>query len=259
MTQAVTSRVEDGIAFITLNRPEALNAINEDVRRELPAAIDAAGQDPDVRVLVIGGAGERAFCAGADIKEFAAADSPAIYRDERVHHHWMAAFERASKPILASIHGHCLGGGLEIALACDLRIAATNAVFGFPETGLGIIPGAGGTQRITRVVGLGVALDMVLSGERIDAQRALAVTLVSRLVEPAQLESATRELARRIAAKPPLAIRFAKEAVKQSAETVLAAGLRQEIDLLAHLLNTQDRLEAAAAFREKRPAVFTGR
>lgn len=259
MNQAVEMHVEAGIAWIRLNRPDALNAINEDIRRQLPAAIDAAERDQQVRVLVVSGAGERAFCVGADIKEFAPASSPAAYRAERVHHHWIAAFERATKPIVASIHGHCLGGGLEMALACDLRIAATNAVFGFPETGLGIIPGAGGTQRMTRAVAIGLALDMVLTGERIDAQRAFSINLVSRLVEPAQLEAATRELAQRIAAKPPLAIRFAKEAVKQGAEVPLAAGLRHEIDLLAHLMNTEDRLEAAAAFREKRPPVFKGR
>lgn len=258
MSEAVLLSRADGIAWITLNRPQAMNAVNEDVRRQLPEAVAAAEADAGVRVLVVRGAGERAFCAGADIKEFVAVDSAARYRQERAHRHWISCFERVAKPVIASIHGHCLGGGLEIALACDLRIAAADAVFAFPETGLGIIPGAGGTQRITRVVNAGIALDLVLSGERITAERAYAIGLVSRLVGTDRLEAATRELAQRIAAKPPLAIQFAKEAVKQGCETALAIGLRQETDLLAHLMNTHDRLEAGAAFREKRPPVFKG-
>ena len=255
---AVELTIEGGVAWIRLNRPEALNAINEEVRRQLPETVAAADSDDSVRVLVVSGAGERAFCAGADIKEFTQVDVPARYRQERAHQHWISCFERTVKPVIAAIHGHCLGGGLEIALACDLRVAAANAVFAFPETGLGIIPGAGGTQRITRVLNVGIALDLVLSGDRIDAQRALAIGLVSRLTETDRLEAVTRELAQRIAAKPPLAIQFAKEAVKQGAETALAIGLRHEVDLLTHLMNTQDRLEAAAAFREKRPPVFKG-
>ena len=259
MTDAVTTHIEDAVAWITLNRPDALNAINNDTRQALPDAIDAADANPDVRVMIIRGAGPRAFCAGADIKEFATVDAPAAHRQARVQHHWIAAFDRAAKPLIASIHGYCLGGGLEIALACDIRIAAADASFGFPETSLGIIPAAGGTQRITRVLGMGVALDLILTGERINAQHALSIGLVSRVVEPAALDELTRSIARKVASRPPLATQFAKEAVHTGAEISLAAGMRQETDLFTHLINTQDRQEAARAFSEKRSPKFTGR
>lgn len=256
---ALLTQVEDAIAWITLNRPQAINAINDEIRAALPQAIGAAEADPEVRAIVIRGAGPKGFCAGADIKEFAAVEVPAAYRQERAHGHWIAAFERAAKPLIASIHGHCLGGGLEIALACDIRIAATNATFGFPETGHGIIPAAGGTQRAVRVLGLGMALDLILSGERVDAQRALSMGLVSRLAEPEELGERTLALARAIAARPPLACQFAKEAVHAGADLPLQAGLRRELDLYTHLLNTQDRREAGLAFREKRKPIYKGR
>ena len=258
-TAAVTLEVRVGVAWITLNRPNALNTINDDVRRQLPAAIRAADADPEVRVIVLRGAGERAFCAGADINGFGKVESPTQYRQSRVHDHWGAAFEQARKPIIASIHGHCLGGGLEIALACDIRIAGRNARFGFPETGLGAIPGAGGTQRISRVLGLGLALDLVLTGERLDAEHALRIGLISRLVEVDALAEQTRLLAEAMAAKPPMATVFAKEAIRRGYELELAAGLRLETDLQTHLVNTEDHREASAAFREKRPPCFTGR
>ena len=255
---AVTLEVRNMVAWITLNRPDALNTINDDVRRQLPAAIRAADADAEVRVMVLRGAGERAFCAGADIKGFGVVEATVPYRQARVHDHWISAFEQARKPVIASIHGHCLGGGLEIALACDIRIAARDAKFGFPETGLGVIPGAGGTQRITRVLGLGLALDLVLTGERLDAEHALRIGLISRLVEADGLLEQTRVLAETIAAKPPAATQFAKEAVRRGNELELLAGLRLETDLQTHLVNTQDHREAAAAFREKRPPRFSG-
>lgn len=259
MNDAVTTHIEGAVAWVTLNRPDSLNAINDDIRRSLPEAIDAANLDPAVRAIVLRGAGPRAFCVGADIKEFAPVETPAVYRQERVHHHWIAAFDRSAKPVIAAIHGYCLGGGLEMALACDIRIAATDAAFGLPETGHGIIPAAGGTQRITRVLGMGVALDMALTGDRMDAQRALALGLVSRLAEPHALEDLSRDVAQKIALRPPLAVQFVKEAIRSGTETPLASGMRREIDLFAHLINTQDRQEAAQAFREKRPPKFTGR
>lgn len=259
MQEAVILEKRASIAWVTLNRPDALNAIDEEVRKKLPAAIRAAEADSEVRVIVVRGAGTRAFCVGADIKEFAVVDAPTAYRQSRVYDHWIHAFDEARKPIVASIHGHCLGGGLEIALACDLRIAARNASFGFPETGHGIIPGAGGSQRIARVLGLGLALDLMLTGERIDAERALSIGLVSRITELDTLAEQTLQLAERIAAKPPMATMFAKEAVRRGRELDLSSGLRLEIDLLTHLINTEDRLEAAAAFREKRAPRFVGK
>jgi enoyl-CoA hydratase len=259
MSEIVLSEKSGAVAWLTLNRPDALNAISMEMREALPQRIREADADPEVRLIVLRGAGPRAFCAGADIKEFAPVDSPAEYRLARVHGSWIAAFDEAKKPIVASIHGFCLGGGFEIALACDIRIAARDAVFAFPETGLGIMTGVGGSQRIARIAGLGVALDLMLSGERIGAERAHQLGIVSRLVEPEALGEATRTLAETIASKAPLATAFAKEAVRKGRELELGAGMRMETGLLALLLNTEDRIEAARAFKEKRRPTFKGR
>ena len=259
MNEAVLLEIVGPIAWITLNRPQALNAINMDMRAALPAAIRAAEADEAVRVLVLRGAGERAFCAGADIKEFAEVASPVTYRQSRVHDNWTQASDQARKPILASIQGACLGGGLEMAVACDIRIAAETAVFGFPETGLGIIPGAGGTQRLPRLIGSGAAMDMILTGERISARQARELGLVTRVVPAAELSAVTEELAARIAARPPMAMAFAKEAVRAASDLPLREGLRLEADMSTLLMNTEDRLEAAQAFRDKRAPRFTGR
>jgi enoyl-CoA hydratase/carnithine racemase len=168
--------------------------------------------------------------------------------------------ERFSKPVIAAIHGFCLGGGLELALACDIRIAAAGSVFGLPEVNLGLIPGGGGTQRLPRIVGLGRAPDLLLTADRIDAQEALRIGLVSRLVpEGADLLAQARQVAQRIAAKPPAAAAAVKEAARVGSTLDLAAGMRLEKDLFALLLATEDKLEAAAAFREKRAPLFTGR
>ncbi len=258
MSDDVVMQVTEGVAWVTLNRPDSMNAINNGVREAIPRLLDQAQADDAVRVVVVQGAGPKAFCTGADIREFNPVASLALDRQRRVHANWINAFERVRKPVIASIHGYCLGGGLEIALCCDIRIAADNAVFGFPETGLGFLPGAGGTQRASRVLGLGLALDLVLSGERIDAAQAQRIGLISRLCKASALHEQTSALAAKMAAKPPLAMQLAKEAVRQGHDMNLANGIRLEADLQTHLLNTQDRLEAAAAFREKRPPKFTG-
>ncbi|MGG5808594.1 enoyl-CoA hydratase/isomerase family protein [Falsiroseomonas sp. CW058] len=259
MSDPVLMESGGGIARITLNRPEARNALNAAMRDALARAIRAAEADGAVRVLVLRGAGPHGFCAGADIKEFTEVPSPTEFRQSRVHDSWIRPFDEARKPIIASIHGHCLGGGVEIALACDIRIASEDAVFALPETGLGVITGVGGSQRLPRVVGLGHALDMILTGERVPAARAQAMGLVSRLVAPDALAGATEELAARIAARPPMAVAFAKEAVRAAQDLPLREGMKLEVDLSTLLLNTEDRLEAARAFREKRPSRFTGR
>jgi enoyl-CoA hydratase/carnithine racemase len=259
MSGPVLLETRGPVAWITLNRPQALNAIDMAMRAALPEAIRAAEADAAVRVLVLRGAGERAFCAGADIKEFAEIPSPTEYRQSRVHDSWIRAFDEARKPILASIQGVCLGGGLEIALACDLRIAAEDALFGLPETGLGVITGVGGSQRLPRLIGSGAAMDMILTGERIPARRAQELGLVTRMVPAAELASATETLAGQIAARPPMAMAFAKEAVRAARDLPLREGLRLEADMMTLLMNTEDRLEAAQAFREKRAPRFTGR
>jgi len=256
-SSAVLVERQHGVGCITLNRPHAINAINDAVRQELPAALRAFDEEPEVRVILLRGAGPRGFCAGADLKEKRTGDSPAAARGPQGHFTWIQSFDRISKPVIAAIHGFCLGGGLEIALACDLRIASPDAVFALPETGLGLIPGGGGTQRLPRIVGLGKALDLLLTGDRIDAGEAYRCGLVSRLASKAEaLAAEAGELARRIAARPPMATRFVKEAARASAALALDEGFRIERDLFALLLATEDHLEAAVAFREGRAPVF---
>ena len=254
---AILVERQDRVGWITLNRPEAINAINDAVRQELPAALQAFDRDPEVRVILLLGAGPRGFCAGADLKEKRTAESPLASRGAPGQPTWIQSFDRVSKPVIAAIHGYCLGGGLEIALACDLRIASPGAVFALPETGLGLIPGGGGTQRLPSIVGLGKALDLRLTGDRIDAGEAHRCGLVSRLASSAEsLVAEAGELAKRIAERPPAATRFVKEAARAALELELGAGLGLERDLFAFLLMTQERREAVAAFREGRAPVF---
>ncbi len=246
------------VAWITLNRPQALNAINDDLRRALPAAVSEADADPSVRVIVISGAGPRGFCAGADIKEFGEVDSIAGRRQRLVHDGWVNALDRARKPIIASVHGFCLGGGLEMAVACDIRIASKDAVFGYPEVGLGLITGAGGSQQLLRIVGLGRALDLFLTTEKIPAEEAYRIGLITRMTSSEGLRDETTKLAERIASLPPTAVALAKEAMRQGAEMDIAAGKKLEASLFGLLLSTKDRLEAAEAFKQKRKPVFRG-
>ena len=247
----------DGVGWITLNRPAAINAINDAFRTGIPAALHALDEDPAVRVIVLRGAGSKGFCTGADLKESRPPTTPFATRSLKSSSNWIRAFDTVSKPVIASIHGFCLGGGLEIALACDLRVASADAVFALPETGLGLIPGGGGTQRLPRIVGLGRALELLLTGERIDANEAYRIGLVNRVATDGDtLGEVTMKLAQRIAQRPPLATRLAKEAARSGFELELGAGLRLEKDLFTMLLSTEDRLEAAAAFREKRVPDF---
>jgi enoyl-CoA hydratase/carnithine racemase len=243
------------VAWITLNRPEVINAINDEIRKGAPRLLAQLDDDPQVRVIVICGAGKRGFCAGADLKE---ERQPAL-QTPGSQPVWIEAFVRVAKPVIASIHGYCLGGGLEIALACDVRIASPDATFGLPEPAIGLIPGGGGTQRLPRLIGIGRALDLLLTAQRIDAAEAYRIGLISRLTATQdELHEQTVQLAARIAALPPLAVRLAKEAARAGLERGLAEGLQLERELFARLLSTHDRREAAAAFREKREPVFTG-
>ena len=259
MTGVVLLAREGHVATVTLNRPEAMNAINVAMRQELPARLLEAERDDQVRVIVLRGAGVRGFCVGADVKEFAPVDSLSRYRGDRIAESWVAVFERLRKPVIAAVHGFCLGGGLEMALACDLRIATEDAQLGLPELTHGFIPGAGGTQRLLRLVGLGRAMDMILSGERVDAEQAMRIGLVTRVVPRDGLDAAAAALAESIAARAPLAVMAAKEALHRGADMDLRGGMRMELDLLTVLLGTEDRQEAVAAFREKRKPEFRGR
>jgi enoyl-CoA hydratase/carnithine racemase len=249
---------QDGVGWITLNRPSVINAINDAMRHEVPRALRALDEDPQVRVIVLRGAGERGFCAGADLKESRPPATPFAARSPQASSNWIRAFDGVAKPMIAAVHGYCFGGGLEIALACDLRIAAADAVFSLPETGLGLIPGGGGTQRLPRMVGLARALDLLLTGDRIDGNEAYRIGLVTRLTPTAAtLADEAGALARRIAERPPLATRLCKEAARNGLELELGAGLRLEKDLFTMLLGTEERREAVAAFRDKRAPVFT--
>jgi enoyl-CoA hydratase/carnithine racemase len=252
--EAIQVHAQDGVGWITLNRPDAINAINDAMRREVPLALRTLDDDPEVRVIMLRGAGARGFCAGADLKEERTAVTA---RDQMAASSWIQAFDCIDKPLIAAIHGYCLGGGLEIALACDLRLASAEALFGLPETGLGLIPGGGGTQRLTRVVGLGRALDLLISADRIGADEAYRIGLVTRLSSTREaLASEAAELATRIAQRPPTAIQSVKKAAKTGMELEIDAGFRLERELYAKLLLTDERREAAAAFREKRMPVF---
>ena len=257
--QAITYAVAEHVATVTLNRPDVHNAMNEAMRRDLTRCFDAISTDEDVKVVVVTGAGERAFSAGADIREFVEPLVPVRFREQRRRLDFRQAMDRCGQPILAAINGFALGGGLELALACDIRVAAVGATLGLTEINLAIIPGGGGTQRLPRLVGRGKALEMILTGARIPAAEALRIGLVERVVPAGEALKAATELARTIAAKAPVALRYAKEAVVKGLELPLADGLRLEGDLSTLLRTTEDRLEGAKAFLEKRAPRWLGR
>jgi enoyl-CoA hydratase len=256
---AIVYELADGVATITLNRPDVLNAMNNAMRTELLELFAGLRSDEAVRAVVVTGAGERAFCAGADIREFLEPPVPTRFREERKRLDFRREMDRCPQPIIAAIRGFALGGGLELALACDIRIAAEDAQLGLTEINLAIIPGGGGTQRLPRLVGRGKALEMILTGMRIPASEALRIGLVERVVPVAELLPAAQALAKSIAEKAPIALRYAKEAVVSGLELPLADGLRVENDLATLLRTTEDRVEGARAFVEKRKPKWSGR
>jgi enoyl-CoA hydratase/carnithine racemase len=256
--EAIRYELTDGIATVTLNRPEVHNAMNERMREELTRCFGDIAAGGDVRVVVVTGAGERAFSAGADIREFVAPQVPVRFRDGRRRVDFRAAMDRCAQPIIAAIRGFALGGGLELALACDIRIASEDSQLGLTEVNLAIIPGGGGTQRLPRLVGRGKALEMILTGARVDAREALRIGLVERVVPAGEAFAAAQALARALAEKAPVALRYAKEAVVKGLGLPLDDGLRLENDLATLLRTTDDRVEGAKAFLEKRKPRFTG-
>jgi len=256
--QTILVERRDRVATITINRPEKRNALNIQTRAEGAAVLDELRADDAVRVVVLTGAGDKAFIAGADIAEFA--ERTAIQqREVMLDRSLFNTIDAFPKPIIAMVNGYCLGGGCEVALACDLRIASDRASFGQPEINLGIIPGGGGTQRLTRLVGEGKAMEMILSGEIINAEMALQIGLVNHVVPADQLGAKTMEIANRIAEKSPIALRLAKEAVRLASRSNLDEGLRREVDLFALCFSSEDKDEGVKAFLEKRKAEFKGR
>ncbi len=249
---------DEGIAVLTINRPDKLNALNSKVHAEGVAALDELRKDDSVRVLVITGAGEKSFIAGADIGEFAGKTS-VTQRNVFQERSLFNSLDTFPKPVIAMINGFCLGGGCELALACDLRTASEKARFGQPEINLGIIPGGGGTQRLTRLIGETKAMEMILTGDMIDAQTAYNLGLVNDVFPAEELEEKTFALANKIAEKAPIALQMAKEAVKLASRSNLDEGLRREVDLFAVCFSTEDKEEGVAAFLEKRKPVFKGR
>jgi enoyl-CoA hydratase len=245
------------ISILTINRPDKRNALNQATRDEMVQALDSLEKSADSRVLVITGAGDKAFIAGADINEFEGRTA-LTQREAMKGMRIFTAIEEFPKPVIAMINGFCLGGGLEVALACDIRIASDTAKLGQPEINLGIIPGGGGTQRLPRLVGEGKAMEIILGGDAIDAAHAREIGLVNQVVAANYLRSTVLSLAGRIAEKSPIALRMAKEAVKSAARMGLREGLERETDLFCLTFGSEDKAEGVRAFLEKRKPDFRG-
>ena len=250
---------KNSIAYVTVNRPKVLNALNMVTMEELRAAFHDLKNDASTRVVIFTGTGEKAFIAGADINEFEKQD--AVLGKEFAHRGQsvLNLIESLGKPVIACINGFALGGGCEMAMACTMRLASDNAKLGQPEVKLGIIPGYGGTQRLPRLVGKGLAMQMVLSGEMITAQEAYRIGLVNEVTAPADLIPRAEAIAAKIIANAPLAVQYAMEAVNKGMEMTLAEGLFLEATLFGICCVTEDKKEGTASFLEKRPAQFKGK
>ena len=243
-----------GIGIIMLNRPEVRNALNRKMLHELGDALTELENDPQIRVIII--AGNKDFCAGADIKEMHAIKPVEIEAFCRWGHKVFDQLEGMGKPVIAAITGFALGGGCELALACDIRIAGESAKFGQPEVNLGLIPGFGGTQRLSRLIGVAKAKEMILTGKIIDAKEAESIGLVNRVVKDEELMIAAEEMAQVIAQKAPIAVKMAKTLINENQE--ITKGLEKEIEFFARCFATQDHLEGMNAFLEKRKPKFKG-
>ena len=247
----------EGVALVTIDRPEALNALSFALLAELADALETLDADGRTRAAIITGAGDRAFAAGADIVELAD-QTPGRLRSEGQFGSW-DRIGAIGIPLIAAVRGFALGGGCELAMTCDLIVAGDDARFGQPEIRIGVMPGAGGTQRLTRAIGVARAMELVLTGRMIDASEAYAAGLVTSVVPAAEVISAALTLADTIASMPPLAVRAAKRSVLAAAELPLSAGLRAERDAFFDLFATNDQREGMRAFQEKRPPTWTGR
>ncbi|PLY02270.1 MAG: crotonase [Desulfuromonas sp.] len=248
--------ISEQIATITINRPQAMNALSPDTIRELGAVIKLLQERDDVHVILITGAGDKAFVAGGDISTFAEAGPLEARGFALLAHNVLQMIETGSKPVIAVLNGYTLGGGCELAMACDVRLASDKVKIGQPEVNIGIIPGWGGTQRLPRLIGKGLALEMIMTGEMIDAAEAHRIGLVNKVYPADQLMEKARELAGKIAAKGQVSIRLTKEAVQRGLELDLEHANRYEADLFALCFDTEDQKEGMRAFLEKRSAEF---
>ncbi len=249
---------EDGLAIVTIDRPDALNALNIEVLKELRDVLKEVEHKDDLRALVLTGAGEKAFVAGADIREMLPMTPLETRKFASLGHEVTRLLERMEKPVIAAINGYALGGGCELALACDVRIASEDAKIGLPEVGLGIFPGFGGTQRLTRLVGRGKASELILTGDPVDAEAAGQFGLVNRVVSRQTLLAEAKAMAWRMMERGPLALKLAKTAIQQSQETGLSSGLAYELETFSLIFSTEDKAEGLKAFTEKRKPSFRG-
>jgi len=259
MYKTLNFEKKENVGILTINRPEKMNAISKELTTELAKFLDEAENDEELRVLIITGAGDKAFVAGADIQELVDRDARIGRRVSRERQEVFSRIENLQIPVLAAVNGYALGGGLELAMACSIRIASEKAQFGAPEVKLGIIPGDGGTQRLPRLVGLGRAMEMILTGDFIDAQEAHRIGLVNSVVPLEELMKKTMELARKLASRPPLAVRYAKEAVNRSQEGSTTSSFALESYLHALSCTSEDKKEGVSAFLEKRKGEFKGK
>jgi enoyl-CoA hydratase len=249
---------DDGVAVLTIDRQEKLNALDGQVVEEIgQALLELEAEGP--RAIIVTGAGERAFIAGADIRAMSVMDPIEAKRFSEIGHAAMALLDRSPIPTIAAVNGYALGGGCEVAIACDVRIAAENATFGFPEVGLGILPGMGGTQRLPRLIGPALAKELIFTGRRVGAEEAREIGLANRVVGQGEALDAARELAAEISANGPLAVRHAKAAANRAFDVDLISGLEYEADQFALLFATEDAREGMNAFGEKRKPRFEGR
>ena len=255
----VKRRREKDIGWITIDRPDALNALNLTVLTELRVAADKMAADEKVSVVIVTGSGEKAFVAGADIKEMLGKTPLEMRSFTMLGHEAMNAIARMERPVIAAVNGYALGGGLELALACDIRIASENAMLGVPEVKLGIFPGFGGTQRLTNVVGKGWAAEMVFTGRMVTAEEALSMGLVNKVVPLKDLKKEVKGLAGMIAKNGPIGVRLAKSAINMALEGSLTDGLAYERELVSLAFSTEDKEEGMKAFLEKRKANFKGK
>lgn len=258
--QFVKTEIRENVGILTISNPQKLNALSRAVVNDLSQALDDFENDEKIRVIVITGEGDRSFIAGADIAEFENYPTPVeartLVRKTQLTIH---KIEQSSKPVIAAINGYCLGGGLELALSCDIRYASEKAKLGQPEINLGIIPGAGGTQRLPRLIGKGKAKEMIFSGKPISAQEALGVQLVQKVFPHGELLTETINFANELAKKPPLALAAAKELIDKGYDIDMDAALVMEIDKFSILFSTEDKVEGVKSFLEKRDPKFVGK